>query len=744
MRFRHAFLTFLTAGLVLLGSCVKNAGPNQDMLKVREIQEALALSLQFADSNAFRSAQYAEVAIRNAYKIHDTILLCEGYCRLAFANIQQNKLDEGIKNLSAVFGIIKKNNQPELLLKAYYLFGLAGFKRKSFDQSLLFYDSALVMIPRLHWGGENDEQLIRTAVSVMSGVGLAGAKTGLVHETIKMMSTCNAFTTPVKLKMYAKGFLAEMYRAIGSYDTAILYTDTAIALASHQYDDSFLIKQWGLRANVYYQLGKYDSCIVYNKRAEVLAIRMKQKRLLPPIYNNLGSVYQKISNQPLAVVYFSKSLKIKEESGDSIGIAVTLSNLGIIYKNWGDQHKAQEYFSRALKINQKLNNQAGISINYLNFGELYFILGQFESAVDNFNRALEIKKEQKDVYGCIIALDGLGRSYRDQPGKSQMALTYFTEGKRLAENINAKYWIASLNFEMGELFRMQGNQPKAIAFFRHSIAVSEEEALDEIKAEATRSLLESALQASGQAELTRLFNEYNVLTDSLREREKDETTANLLVQYETEKKKKENLLLTQEVAYQKLLIESSTIQIIGLVVIIIMLAAFGAVTYWLYRKKRLAYEKLVKQNIASGSVENRQNVIPSEVNNLKQPSIHAMKTPEQDLMNRLIHFLESEKPYLNPNLTLEDLSKTLNTNRTYLSTLINNNEGKNFNAFINEYRVAEARRILIGIKSNLYSVEDVGRMSGFGTKSSFYTCFKSIIGVPPAYFRDYILKSSQE
>jgi len=444
MRFRHAFFTFLTAVLVILVSCVKNAGPNQDMLKTREIREALALSRQFADSNAFRSAQYAEVAIRNAYKLHDTILLCEGFYRLAFANIQQNKLDEGNKNLSAVFGIIKKNNQPELLFKAYYLFGLAEFKRKSFDQSLLFYDSALVMIPRLHWGGENDEQLIRTAVSVMSGVGLASAKTGLVHDAIKMMFSCNAFTAPVKLKMYAKGFLAEMYRAIGSYDTAILYTDTAITLASQHYDDSFLIKQWGLRANVYYQLGKYDSCIVYNKRAEVLAIRMKQKRLLPPIYNNLASVYQKISNLPLAVVYFSKSLKIKEEYRDSNGIAVTLSNLGIIYENWGDQHKAQEYFSRALKINQKLNNQAGISVNYLNFGELYFILGQFESAVDYFNRALEIKKEQKDVYGCIIALDGLGRSYRDQPGKSQMALTYFTEGKRLAENINAKYWIASL------------------------------------------------------------------------------------------------------------------------------------------------------------------------------------------------------------------------------------------------------------------------------------------------------------
>jgi YesN/AraC family two-component response regulator len=49
--------------------------------------------------------------------------------------------------------------------------------------------------------------------------------------------------------------------------------------------------------------------------------------------------------------------------------------------------------------------------------------------------------------------------------------------------------------------------------------------------------------------------------------------------------------------------------------------------------------------------------------------------------------MEMEKPYLNPDLNLSDLAILLQMNRAELSKVINTGFQKNFNDFINEYRV---------------------------------------------------------
>lgn len=52
-------------------------------------------------------------------------------------------------------------------------------------------------------------------------------------------------------------------------------------------------------------------------------------------------------------------------------------------------------------------------------------------------------------------------------------------------------------------------------------------------------------------------------------------------------------------------------------------------------------------------------------------------------------YVSRHKPYLNPDLSITDLALQLGTNRTYLSTFINNQYGMNFSCYINRRRLKE-------------------------------------------------------
>jgi YesN/AraC family two-component response regulator len=340
-------------------------------------------------------------------------------------------------------------------------------------------------------------------------------------------------------------------------------------------------------------------------------------------------------------------------------------------------------------------------------------------------------------------MDGLGRAFRAQgPGQAGKAMVFFSEAGKLAEKMQAGYWVASLNYEIGELYRQRGDYVQASEHVIKSLDFARKEKLDDIILSATRSLLEINAQKGKQIQLLSLFNDYTSVSDSIRKREKDALTADMLVKYETEKKVKENQLLKKELDLQQLLMRTRTKALIGLLFIITVLIISTIIIYRMYQKKALAYSIIVRQNLDAVKIERESGIGIRPVQDYNPGKTSSLQANEKDLYERLSGFMANEKPFLDPDLTIEDLSRKLTTNRTYLSHIINEVCGKNFSTYVNEYRVAEARRILADIKGNRYSVEDVGKISGFGTKSSFYNSFKTIIGVTPAYFRDYASKKA--
>lgn len=104
----------------------------------------------------------------------------------------------------------------------------------------------------------------------------------------------------------------------------------------------------------------------------------------------------------------------------------------------------------------------------------------------------------------------------------------------------------------------------------------------------------------------------------------------------------------------------------------------------------------------------------------------------QKIKEDLLHIMKTEKPYLDHNLNIFTLSKRLNTNSKYLSQIINQEFNKSFVHFVNEYRIEEAKQILL--VNNNYTIEAQSQMVGFKSKSSFNIAFKRHTGLTPSLF----------
>ncbi len=90
------------------------------------------------------------------------------------------------------------------------------------------------------------------------------------------------------------------------------------------------------------------------------------------------------------------------------------------------------------------------------------------------------------------------------------------------------------------------------------------------------------------------------------------------------------------------------------------------------------------------------------------------------------------KPYLQPNLTLNDLAEKLDISIHHLSQIINQHEGQNFNEFVNSYRVDEF--IKRAGENSHFSYLAIALDSGFNSKSSFNAVFRKHKGMTPSQY----------
>ena len=132
------------------------------------------------------------------------------------------------------------------------------------------------------------------------------------------------------------------------------------------------------------------------------------------------------------------------------------------------------------------------------------------------------------------------------------------------------------------------------------------------------------------------------------------------------------------------------------------------------------------------SMNRKKSILLKSQNSYKNKKIRSEVA--KTLTTRLHHLMEEEKIFTNPNLKLPDVAKKLNILPQTLSQLLNDNMKMGFPKYINEWRINEAKRLIMSKKD--LKLDAISYECGFNSTSTFYTTFKQMEGLTPSKYRE--------
>jgi len=138
--------------------------------------------------------------------------------------------------------------------------------------------------------------------------------------------------------------------------------------------------------------------------------------------------------------------------------------------------------------------------------------------------------------------------------------------------------------------------------------------------------------------------------------------------------------------------------------------------------------KVVEQTVVTEHVPNHSQDKPAEFHQ-SQADFHQSQADEESLRIRFEDLIVSEQLFLKQGVRLADIATMLDTNRTYVSRLVNNTYNMSFSDYINTLRIDYAEQYLLHHRDAKQT--DIATACGFPNASAFNNVFKKITGVTP-------------
>ena len=121
-----------------------------------------------------------------------------------------------------------------------------------------------------------------------------------------------------------------------------------------------------------------------------------------------------------------------------------------------------------------------------------------------------------------------------------------------------------------------------------------------------------------------------------------------------------------------------------------------------------------------------------KISQMDMSAVSGSKAGDQykELYERIVLYFEMSKPYLDGNLTINDVVKVVYSNKVYISKAICHYTGRNFRQFVNYYRVMYSMQLY---RANLeMKVNDLAEKSGFNTVVSYTMAFRLFMNETPS------------
>ncbi len=338
---------------------------------------------------------------------------------------------------------------------------------------------------------------------------------------------------------------SSIYRSHGDFDKAMSYQKKALTLMQDLNFKKGISDCHLAIGSLYSQQGSYKDALDYLFLGLKIKKAMNDKKAIANGYNMVGNAYKNKGDYAKGLSYNLQALKIREEINDEKGISKSYNNIGLIYKREGKNKEALNMYNKALKLQEKLKDKKDIAILYNNIGDIHMAEDHYKEGIQFYMRALTMQQETKDNLAIIITYSSLGDAYvkQDRPDE---ALSYFLKSLAQATKVGFKKQIVNSNNGLGQVYEKKKQYLKALDCYTEMLKIALESGFKSGERDAYIGLASVSRKLSQFDNALRYTELFHAINDSLLNKENFKQVSELNVQYETDKKEKEILLLTRD------------------------------------------------------------------------------------------------------------------------------------------------------------------------------------------------------
>lgn len=177
----------------------------------------------------------------------------------------------------------------------------------------------------------------------------------------------------------------------------------------------------------------------------------------------------------------------------------------------------------------------------------------------------------------------------------------------------------------------------------------------------------------------------------------------------------------------------------------LMMIIFPKILYGI-PKYTLAF-KGSKENVqVSQDDRNAHPTVSSEAEMNRETGIDAANEVDDDpftpLSERMIAFIEEQKPYLDQDFSLDSLAELMDVPKHHLYYCFRNILQTKFTTLRTQYRIEHAKQLIREADLRKITLDAIGHASGFASRSGFYKTFKEEVGCSPGEFMEAESKKS--
>ncbi len=517
-------------------------------------------------------------------------------------------------------------------------------------------------------------------------------------------------------KAYYYLLSGQVCNKLAEYKLAEFYFTKSITFYEQKNNTDSLLSVYQKIAQNFRLTREYDASAKYAFKALRLSELKNNYEQVASSKKLLGEIYAEQKKLDLALEIFFENLKYFEAINDSAGVSQALNDIALTYYFKNEYQQSILYSKRSLKIRKLLGNIEGLAENYNNLSLPYYRLQDWGLSLQYLEMSLEIFKQVNDQRQIPIILNNIGNIKLKQDLVEEakkyysQAFDHQKQNNRLVANFRYHKNLYKVYLANGEFFKALDHYKKHIMYKDSMVYKNQLKDLNELNIRYQTEKKEKQLEISKQE--IKLLNAEQEIKD---------------------------IKLSNQRIWLNILAAGITIVLIFLIIILYQMWQKNKANKVLVKKNMeiVNSEKQLKESLLEKSRQLSQKNIdidPSSLDLPKYSGSQLSKEQKEVLLTRILESMEKEKPYLKKDFTLEIFSKNLESSRSYISQIINEELNQNFSNFINEYRIKEARRILSDPRNKNLTIETMAHSVGFGSKSSFNIAFKKYTGITPSFY----------